>query len=263
MVLNTRRLFLQLLPAMRIDTVCDIGSLDGSDALRFRAALPEATVLAFEPHPENLRRMRENQELRRRAVHIEPIALSDRDGTAELFLVNAADVTAPGWQGMSSLLHRSDDGRGSAVQVPTARLDTHLRETSGTGLRMALWIDVEGLAHEVIEGATGLLPDTHLLHVEVETQKCISATQRFLYPQVKELLRAAGLTLLATDEPESRPQFNALFVRTEPPGTVAWQVRQRLALEYLRVLLGRSLQRVSPRGVAWLKGSRRAGPTAG
>jgi hypothetical protein len=128
---------------------------------------------------------------------------------------------------------------------------------------MALWIDVEGLAHEVIEGATGLLPDTHLLHVEVETQKCISATQRFLYPQVKELLRAAGLTLLATDEPESRPQFNALFVRTEPPGTVAWQVRQRLALEYLRVLLGRRLQRVSPRVVAWLKGSRRAGPTAG
>lgn len=264
MVLNTQRLFLQLLPTMRIDTVCDIGSLDGSDALRFRAALPRATLFAFEPNPENLRRMRENPELKRHAVRIEAVALSDRNSTAELFVVNAADVKAPGWQGMSSLLPRNEAARtANAIQVPTARLDSFLPEQFHTGRRMALWIDVEGLAHEVIEGAAGVLPTTDLIHVEVETQRCISATQRFLFPQVLALLRAAGFTLVATDQPHSRPQFNALFIRGESSIKSAWQVKQLLALAGLRALLGRALRRISPRLLARLKDSRRADPKAG
>ena len=264
MVVNTRRLFLQLLPAMRIDTVCDIGSLDGTDALQFRAVLPEATVIAFEPHPENLRRMRDDPQLQRQAVRIEPVALSDRDGTAEFFLVDAADVEAPGWRGMSSLLPRGADTRvGRAIQVTTARLDNVLQEQSRTSSRIALWIDVEGLAHEVIEGAAGCLPNTHLLHVEVETRRCISASQRFLYPQVEELLRAAGFTLVATDQPDYRPQLNALFVRAGSSAVTAWRVRQRLALAWLRALVGRGLRKSCPRLMAWLKGSRRADPTAG
>ena len=39
LILDTRRLFCRLLRTLEIETVCDVGSMDGSDALRFRRVL--------------------------------------------------------------------------------------------------------------------------------------------------------------------------------------------------------------------------------
>ena len=52
-IVSTRRLFCRLLRTFDIATVCDVGSMDGADALRFRRALPNAAVLALEPNPRN------------------------------------------------------------------------------------------------------------------------------------------------------------------------------------------------------------------
>jgi hypothetical protein len=68
----------------------------------------------------------------------------------------AADYAQPSFQcGMSSLYRRSDPRfpSNSAVQVRTTRLDTFLTHKCPAGARFALWIDAEGKAYEVIEGA--------------------------------------------------------------------------------------------------------------
>ncbi len=232
MVLNTRRLFVDLLPVLDARTVCDVGSMNGADALRFRGALPDARILAFEPNPGNLERMRADSRLAAARIEIVPVAVADFDGEAPFFLVKTDYQAEHDRRGMSSLHERADTAlRDSIVTTPVTRLDTALRGSGAPG-RIALWIDVEGKTYEAIEGASGLFADVCLLHVEVETRPCIGERQR-LYPEVNRLLEAAGFVELATDRPANTEQFNALFIRREIATShrrrISWPVgRQRL-----------------------------------
>lgn len=240
-VVSTRWLFAALLGALDVDTVCDVGSMDGTDALRFRRHQPRANILAFEPHPENFARMQADERLRAQHIRSIPIAASDQDAEAPFHLVNARE--GPGTdlerRGMSSLLRRADasllDG---VVPVRTARLDRLLAEEQHADDALALWIDVEGMAFEVIRGAEGVLANTRLLHVEVETTPCIAANQH-LFAEVREILERARFELLATDQRVDYPQFNALFVRRDLIEARAARVQALLALAWLRRRIGR------------------------
>src|SRR5688572_12876775 len=75
MSLSTGRLFTALLRPLRIDVVCDIGSLNGADALRFRRALPKADIMAFEANPHNYRAMLATPALRRARIEVLPCAV--------------------------------------------------------------------------------------------------------------------------------------------------------------------------------------------
>jgi len=44
--MNTVRLFDRLLPLLDADLICDVGSMDGTEALRFAHAVPRASVFA-------------------------------------------------------------------------------------------------------------------------------------------------------------------------------------------------------------------------
>lgn len=244
MILNTRRLFVRLLSTLHISVVCDIGSMDGADALRFRRARADARIYALEPNPENYRRMAENPHLRAQRIEVAAVAASDSDGEGEFFLVAADYSTSNARRGMASLLRRSGEWAPIAVtRVTTARVDTFLRERDGADGTIALWIDAEGMAHQVVMGAAHCASNIHLVHVEVETEPCVSAEQT-LYPQVHELLTRLGFRLLATDQHPSRPQFNALFIRQGLQSLV--RVRVYLGCERLRYLLVLALRRLCP-----------------
>ena len=192
MIANTRRLFSWLLRPMRIDVVCDVGSMDGADALRFRDLLPSARIYAFEANPENYERMAADPALRERSIQAVPFAVSDANGAAQFFLVGA-DYSGPNVpRGMSSLYRRTDPFAPVRVaQVKTVRLDSFLANERTTHTRVALWIDTEGAAYEVIAGMQGALQQVQLLHVEVETAPLIGAEQK-LYSDVKSLLDRMG-----------------------------------------------------------------------
>jgi FkbM family methyltransferase len=253
MVVNTHRLFAELLRPMRIDVVFDVGSMDGTDALRFRAAAPAARIHAFEPNPANFQQMQANPALRDGAITLMPLALTNYDGDAEFYITPAGYYPDQGWRGTSSLYQRYDQPQLlTRARVKTARLDTLLaRELSGQQ-RVALWIDVEGKAHEVIEGGAGVMQHVWLLHLEVETSLCIAPEQKF-YPQVKALLHSAGFIELATDAPATQIQFNALFVRANLPAAVRLRVQQHLRLLWLRRALGGVLRSISPALSNWCR----------
>jgi FkbM family methyltransferase len=214
MVLNTRRMFAALLPALEIDTVCDVGSMNGAEALVFRRAVPRARLFAFEPNPENLRLLQADARMREHGIEIVPVAVTDYDGEAQFHLVKADYSAAHDRRGMSSLYERAEPGlRDRSVTTRTARLDTILGGEPKGGRRIAMWIDVEGKAFEALTGAAGILDEVQLLHVEVESLACIGAAQK-LYPDVKALLASAGFFELATDRAPHEEQFNALFLRS-------------------------------------------------
>jgi FkbM family methyltransferase len=229
LILDTRRLFLKLLRTFEIDTVCDVGSMDGSDALRFRRALPSAEIIALEPNPRNFEMMSSNAGLRTHRIRALPVAASDSNSDAPFYVVET-DYSArgnPAFRGMSSLHQRSDGSTlAEVVRVRTVRLDRLLAD--GNSRRIALWIDTEGMAFEAIFGAAGVLGQTQLLHVEVETKPCIGAAQRLL-PDVERILIDADFVLLATDQPRTSLQLNALFVAAGALGAKATQIRRHLA----------------------------------
>ena len=247
MIINTQRLFTSLLATSRINVVCDVGSMNGADALKFRSAVPEASIYAFEPNPANLKIMRANKTLQERNIQIEPFAATNCDGEATFFLVEA-DYRSQNdcRRGMSSLYKREGEwASADAVRVKTARLDTFLADKCAPDARLALWIDTEGKAFEVIEGLAKMTERTLLLHVEVETAACIGTEQK-LYPDVKASLERLGFAELATDHSPGRTQFNVLFLRSGLPAGMQFRIKASLVHARLRYLLGQAVQKMCP-----------------
>lgn len=246
MIVNTRRLFIALLRRMQINAVCDVGSMNGADALAFRAAVPAAAVHALEPNPDNFRHMNANPVFRQRHIQVAALAATNFDGEADFFLVAEVE-SQPTRRGMSSLYRRSDSSAPttSGVRVKTIRLDTLLGSACQAQLRLALWIDSEGKAYEVIEGATGLAAYLYLIHIEVETAPCIAAGQR-LYPDVKALLQRLGFHELATDRRGTQTQLNVLFVRADLPAGMRYRVQVELARARARQFMVATLSRLCP-----------------
>lgn len=233
MIVSTGWLFRRLLRTFRIDLVCDIGSMDGTDALACRNAVPNARIYAFEVNPDNLQAMRSNGVLSERRIELVPVAICDEDGRADFYIVDAYKPGV-GYRGMSSLHRRAESPYFAtrAVNVETARLDTFLSTRAEAGRPLALWIDAEGKSYEVLQGARGVWSNVRLVHVEVEAEPCIAPDQ-VLYPQVRSLLQSMGLRELATDR--MRPaQFNALFVAPDLLARFRWRVLLWMALAWLR-----------------------------
>jgi FkbM family methyltransferase len=225
MILDTRRLFLRLLRVLGANTICDVGSLNGADALAFRRSAPQATVLAFEANPLNAEQMQRSSLLRQERVEVVPMAVSDSNGRADFFVVDAPKGELAR-RGMSSLYQRADPlQRGAPVAVACVRLDDFLAPRLAAGDRLALWVDVEGKAFEALSGAAGILAQVGLVHVEVESENCIGATQK-LHTDVDQLLRERGFTEVGVDRPKSEFQFNALYVRADLPEHTLARVRR-------------------------------------
>ncbi len=247
MLVNTQRLFVKLLSAMRISLVCDVGSMNGADSVIFRDAVPEASIYAFEPNPENFERMQADRVLQKRNIQVVPLAVTNFDGEADFFLVEA-DYSRPNTsRGLSSLYRRSDEWTTPAAvtQVKTTRLDTFLTGKCPSHARLALWIDTEGKAYEVIEGIRDVAGQVRILLVEVETKPCIGLNQK-LYPEVKSLLWRLGFAEVATDLPRTQLQFNALFVRCDLPAPQRILVKMWLVRARLRHLLVGVVGRLCP-----------------
>jgi FkbM family methyltransferase len=245
MIASTRWLFQRLLHVLDIDAVCDIGSMNGTDALAFRAVLPNARIDAFEANPNNFKLMTGDARLRAANIHLANYAVTNFDGESEFFIVDA-DYSQPHHRRGMSSLHRRFDGTPLAdtVTVRTTRLDSYLQSVNASA-RCALWIDVEGKAFEVIDGALAALASIHLLHIEVESTPCIGADQK-LYADVNAKLINFGFVEIATDRPVTETQFNAIFVRRDLLPRFSREIARAVALARIRRSTANLARRILP-----------------
>jgi hypothetical protein len=86
LVVKTKYLFLILLHYLRPSLVLDVGSLDGSDSLRFRGMLPDATIYAVEPNPYLYKAMVSDPRLSAARINAVNCAVSSQDGTARFYI---------------------------------------------------------------------------------------------------------------------------------------------------------------------------------
>ena len=134
------------------DTFLDIGAHIGFFSLVVGQCVPGVKVVAFEPNPRNFRILKANAEINALEDMIyESIAISDEDGTAKLYLTES-DMSAS----LMKDFQAQDTRQIGSVEVPTASLDTYLRQHSIDG-PMVIKVDIEGHEPAFFRGAAETL----------------------------------------------------------------------------------------------------------
>lgn len=147
------------------DVFYDVGANVGTFTCLVGRALTDGEVVAFEPYPPNVERLRENAARNGVDARVLPVALSERRGEVDLNVVDSAN---PGTQ-ESSIDAAYPAGRRTVetVTVPVEAGDSIVR---GEGLPAptVVKIDTEGSGPEVIRGFAETLrrDDCRLVCVE-------------------------------------------------------------------------------------------------
>jgi len=202
-------LYLDLVTAINPDVTVEIGAFDASFSQAIKQRLPQVRAVAFEANPYNF----EEVASRVAAAGIEYVhkAVSDVDGTVTFNIMAAyGDDRFPRVKGNDSLLQRTAPGVAyEQVAVPSVTADTFFGQAEFAACRPCLWIDVEGAASKVLEGAANVLARTRSVLIEVEDYPHWEG--QWLSQDVDAVLASHGLTPVARDF-EYENQFNIVYV---------------------------------------------------
>jgi len=209
-------LFISLVKELKADCVCDVGSMDGREALRFRSALPDATIFAFEPNPHNFQAIEGDPEIASADIRLVQAAVAGVDGTLGFNIADADYNDRNANRGLSSLMIGETAVR-ETINVRSLRLDRFLSD-AGEFSTIALWVDVEGAAFEALLGSEGILQRVCCIHTEVETREFFKGQKTF--DEVKRFLGDRGFVETASEYWFARGQGNVLFIRDVPAATL-------------------------------------------
>lgn len=199
-----KTLFHLILTYLKPDCVLDVGSRDGTDALTFRKLLPHARITAFEANPALYAKMANNSTLRSNRIEVRNVAVADKVGTFT-FRVHDPD------RGIGSL--RPPLGRPTydEYSVETCRIDGII--AAGQCRRIALWVDTEGTAFEVLEGASGLMDQIVSVHVEVEFWQLWSDQK--IETDIRNKLESANLVHIGGTSYPRTAQTDQVYVKKD------------------------------------------------
>lgn len=227
------------------DTFLDIGANIGFYSLVLSTLKRRIAVVAFEPNPRNFALLQSNARLNGYAnITCEPLALSDRPGTARLYL-SQSDMSA-------SLVPGFDDGGGEALDVRTTTLDAYLADHPPAG-RLVLKVDVEGHEAAFFRGAArtiqtirpDIVAEVALAYDRELTDFLRRAGYRFYPITDRGLLPAAVLQPVVRD----RLVFLNHLLSTRSPAQAA-QLFERIAPAVRRLDLRQTSKYLAPDAVA-------------
>lgn len=181
------------------DTIWDIGSRDGQDALRLLQAFPGAAVTAFEAHPEEYARHRGVA----RWITWVNAAVYSHDGEVEFFpkAINS---------GIHSIRDRGAEFGTGSMRVACTRVDTYVRDTPAS-IPDVVKIDVEGCTYEVLCSFGDLLESVRALHIETEEEQYFAG--QHLQEEVFALLRGRGFVMVTYSTTPGSNQHDSVWIR--------------------------------------------------
>lgn len=217
--------------------IFDIGCCEGEDAILFARHFHAARVLAFEPLPDNQTICRANFAwYQADRVELVPVALSDRQATAEFYVSSGEPPHDAGrtdhnyGNKSSSLLPPAGEGPMHGwlrferkIDVPCTTFDRFCEER-GIARVDLVHLDVQGAESLVLAGATRSLPRVAGIFLEVSTREFYRG--QTLKDALAETLRGAGFMLVRD------------FPRPEGEGDQFW-VNRRLARSWVRLMTAR------------------------
>jgi FkbM family methyltransferase len=175
------------------DVFVDVGAHHGAFSLRASQAVgPAGQVIAVEPDPGTLARLRENIELNRYAnIRVEPVAFGDQAGTMTLYVVSGQAVSLS----EKTALSLARGGQMQRVEVPIIPMDQALGDLNGARISV-IKVDVEGAETIVLRGAANTIK-THRPAVVVETIPAQLENMGSSLDELSTLLRSYGYQQVA------------------------------------------------------------------
>lgn len=206
-----RQVFLNVNRALQPDVFAEAGAHNAATSAKVRGVVADARIIAFEANPHNHAKFSARHDYAALRVEYRLQALTDVVAPVTFkVLVQEGNVVRKPDSGRSSLLAREGDAaRYEDVTVPGTTLDAALEGVAG---RVALWVDVEGAARQVLGGAMATLARTDVVMIEVETRPYWQG--QWLHTDICAHLMGLGLVPVARDF-EYRYQFNLLFLRPD------------------------------------------------
>ena len=207
---KVKYLFLNLLRFTQPALILDIGSMDGSDSLRFRKMCPKSRILAFEANPYNYGKMLASTKLAQSKIEIHNRLVSNN--TLSEFYITKDSAKGVGNLGSSSMrTPLNTELIQQKITLEAISLKQIISDNSTPTDSVAMWVDVEGAAYEVLESAKGCHDRISLLHVEVETVE--RWQNQKLKVDVIRLCEELGLKLAA--QSDNPTQQDLVFIRRD------------------------------------------------
>lgn len=157
-----------------IHTIFDIGAFEGGDSLRFSYWFPNSTIYTFEANPHNYSIMNRKFADKKPNIKIYQTAVSDKDGTIELYNLVFPMAAVGGGEGNSDYMMMSSINysnqpleRKESCIVNSITFDTFCERNNIKSVDIA-HIDVEGAGINVVAGMTKILPK--IIFIEKERQ---------------------------------------------------------------------------------------------
>ncbi len=153
-ILKTKYLFFNLLHFLKPRLILDVGSMDGSDSLRFRQMSPGSRIVAIEASPYNYQKMISSSRLSKAKVEVVNTLIASKEQQLTFHITHNSDVADGGGlnRGSSSLLEPIDKSTiVEKIELDAIRLDKFIKIIGGDQDDLALWIDVEGAGYDVLE----------------------------------------------------------------------------------------------------------------
>jgi FkbM family methyltransferase len=211
MKFNCNIFFYLFLERFQPKLVCDIGSRDGEHSLKFRNFLPDARIIAFEANPHNYDAMRSDQNLAQSKIEIVHKAVANRAGKLTFHILQLESGADEAWRtGGSSVRSRNDGLPTVEVEIESTRLDEFIESLDRAPQSVALWIDVEGAAYEVLEGIERIASLVQVLHVEVEAKETWSGQK--LVTDIDALLKRLGFCFVGRGFGYKEIQYDVVYV---------------------------------------------------
>jgi FkbM family methyltransferase len=208
---NVNILFYFFLERFHLDIVCDVGSRDGVHSLKFRNLLPNARIIAFEANPHNYDAMRSDQKLAQNKIEIVHKAVTNRAGRLTFHVLQLENGVEEAWRTGGSSVHNRTDGLPTVpVEVESIRLDEFIESLDRAPQSVALWIDVEGAAYEVLEGIERIASRVQVLHVEVEAKETWAGQK--VVTDIDALLKRLGFCFAGRGYGYQDIQYDVVYI---------------------------------------------------
>lgn len=212
---------------LKPDYFFEIGAFNAEFSRRIKPLLPDTKIFAFEANPYNYKKF--ESLVSNAGVEYIHSAISNEVGTVTFNLQQSIDgVRVDPIRGNNSLLERNQEAVDyEKITVPCDTVDNRFSTLIEPGDTIAMWIDVEGMAYQVFDGADSILSHTKIILVELEDRDYWE--NQHLSTDIIERLYHKGFLPIARDF-EWVGQYNVIFVHNDLLGS--YQFKELLAQYY-------------------------------
>ncbi len=196
--------------------IIEAGAFIGRNTLRLANHWPNATIYAFEPVNYLFKQLQDTtKDLPN--VHCYKQALSDKNGTAQLYISERTDK--PGIPNQGNSLHKPKERLKwspliypRTIDVETITLNSWTQKNNVQHIDL-LWLDVQGHAFNILQASTGILKRIKAIFSEVEFIPAYENQVQF--QEIKQWLENHNFKFVAKNFENEESWFfgDALFIQ--------------------------------------------------